>query len=99
MHLLLVERKHAGELLLELMLQRLELAKRVLRARYLRRAKLAAGDLRADPLLRRLDLTDPGSERLRHVRETLAGRTVVACLRGAVGGRAAAMAEPEAETA
>ena len=66
------------------------------RTRLLRRAELAAGDLRPDPLLRRLDLTDPGSERLRRVRKTLAGRTVVTLLSGC---RSAAMAVPEAERA
>ena len=44
------------------------------------RAELAAGDLRPDPLLHRLDLADPGSERLGGVRETLAERPVVASL-------------------
>ena len=52
----------------------------MLRTRLLRRAELAAGDLRPDPLLQGLDLADPCSERLRNVRETLAGRPVVTCL-------------------
>ena len=79
--LLLVQRQKSSELLLELLLQGLELAQRVLRTCLLRRTELAARDLRPDPLLCRLDRTDPGSERLGGVRETLADRAVVTCLR------------------
>ncbi|HUG65538.1 MAG TPA: hypothetical protein VMK83_10000 [Gaiellaceae bacterium] len=59
--LLRVERENPRQLVFELLLQRLELAERLLRTCFLAGTEIAARDLRPDTLLRRLNLADPGN--------------------------------------